>query len=357
MIRAERSRRGRPSAVSADLRAGDAPQFSRGRPARAPCRGVWTLAVPHVAFVVWMLYCDRAMRKQRATELARYRALEDRRAAKALATRPLAFGSREWPPRLRLAGTAARSARRARLALSRSPAASYSAVNSQQPPPSGSATATREPKASGLSRRAKRRRPVRRAPKAQRPFPASVSEPAYCCASASAISSARCVPCHEFVGSNGFVQRVRAGAAAAAVDRDRRNAHVHRDVRVGRSFVERDRQARAPWSPTRRRPRSAASPACGRRRDRRRASCRRSAACFPTACSRPPRRRRSPCGTSRRGTSAPRDRPSACRLPPTPRYGIALTDVPPPMRPTLNVVFGSRGTSKSAMFAIARPSA
>ena len=37
--------------------------------------------------------------------------------------------------------------------------------------------------------------------------------------------------------------------------------------------------------------------------------------------------------------------------------GIALTDVPPPMRPTLNVVFGSRGTSKSATRAIARPSA
>jgi hypothetical protein len=36
-----------------------------------------TLAVPHLAFVVWMLYCDRGMRKQRATELARYRAIRD----------------------------------------------------------------------------------------------------------------------------------------------------------------------------------------------------------------------------------------------------------------------------------------
>jgi hypothetical protein len=36
---------------------------------------VATLAVPHVAFVIWMIYCDRGMRKQRATELARYRAL------------------------------------------------------------------------------------------------------------------------------------------------------------------------------------------------------------------------------------------------------------------------------------------
>jgi hypothetical protein len=33
------------------------------------------LAVPHVASIVWMLYCDRGMRAQRATELARYRAL------------------------------------------------------------------------------------------------------------------------------------------------------------------------------------------------------------------------------------------------------------------------------------------
>ena len=36
-----------------------------------------TLAIPHVAFVIWMLYCDRGMRKQRTTELARYRALRD----------------------------------------------------------------------------------------------------------------------------------------------------------------------------------------------------------------------------------------------------------------------------------------
>jgi hypothetical protein len=35
------------------------------------------MLLPHVAFVVWMIYCDRAMRKQRATELARYRALRD----------------------------------------------------------------------------------------------------------------------------------------------------------------------------------------------------------------------------------------------------------------------------------------
>ena len=37
---------------------------------------LWTLAVPHLAFVVWTLSCDRAMRRQRATELARYRALK-----------------------------------------------------------------------------------------------------------------------------------------------------------------------------------------------------------------------------------------------------------------------------------------
>jgi fatty acid desaturase len=35
------------------------------------------LAIPHLAFIVWMLYCDRGMRKQRTTELARFRALKD----------------------------------------------------------------------------------------------------------------------------------------------------------------------------------------------------------------------------------------------------------------------------------------
>lgn len=35
------------------------------------------LAVPHAGFVLWMLYCDRAMRKQRASDLARYRSLRD----------------------------------------------------------------------------------------------------------------------------------------------------------------------------------------------------------------------------------------------------------------------------------------
>ena len=37
--------------------------------------------------------------------------------------------------------------------------------------------------------------------------------------------------------------------------------------------------------------------------------------------------------------------------------GIEFTDVPPPMRPTLKVVFGSLGTWKSPIAAIARPSA
>jgi hypothetical protein len=31
------------------------------------------LLVPHLAFVIWMLYCDRGMRKQRTSELARFR--------------------------------------------------------------------------------------------------------------------------------------------------------------------------------------------------------------------------------------------------------------------------------------------
>lgn len=34
-----------------------------------------TLAVPHVAFMAWMLYCDRGMRKQRIGDLERFRAL------------------------------------------------------------------------------------------------------------------------------------------------------------------------------------------------------------------------------------------------------------------------------------------
>lgn len=33
------------------------------------------LAVPHVAFLVWMLRCDRGMRRQRATELDRFRTI------------------------------------------------------------------------------------------------------------------------------------------------------------------------------------------------------------------------------------------------------------------------------------------
>ena len=37
---------------------------------------VW-LAVPHATFLVWMLYCDRGMRRQRASDLARYRALRN----------------------------------------------------------------------------------------------------------------------------------------------------------------------------------------------------------------------------------------------------------------------------------------
>lgn len=36
------------------------------------------LAVPHVGFVIWLVYCDVGMRKQRVTELARFRALRER---------------------------------------------------------------------------------------------------------------------------------------------------------------------------------------------------------------------------------------------------------------------------------------
>jgi hypothetical protein len=34
-----------------------------------------TLTVPHVAFIVWLIYCDRGMRKQRRVELTRFREL------------------------------------------------------------------------------------------------------------------------------------------------------------------------------------------------------------------------------------------------------------------------------------------
>ena len=38
---------------------------------------VTTLAIPHLALLVWVLYCDRGMRKQRTSDLARYRALRE----------------------------------------------------------------------------------------------------------------------------------------------------------------------------------------------------------------------------------------------------------------------------------------
>lgn len=36
-----------------------------------------TMAIPHVAFTAWLIYCDRGMRRQRAGELARFRALKN----------------------------------------------------------------------------------------------------------------------------------------------------------------------------------------------------------------------------------------------------------------------------------------
>jgi hypothetical protein len=36
-----------------------------------------TLAVPHLAFVAWMLHCDRGMRRQRQSDLARFRELKN----------------------------------------------------------------------------------------------------------------------------------------------------------------------------------------------------------------------------------------------------------------------------------------
>ncbi|MDO8679791.1 MAG: hypothetical protein Q7R30_14785 [Acidobacteriota bacterium] len=46
------------------------------RPAALPVE-LGTIAVPHIAFVVWLLYSDRAMRTQRTVELARFRELRD----------------------------------------------------------------------------------------------------------------------------------------------------------------------------------------------------------------------------------------------------------------------------------------
>lgn len=44
------------------------------QPAAVPIE-LGALAVPHLAFVVWLIYCDRAMRAQRTVELARFREL------------------------------------------------------------------------------------------------------------------------------------------------------------------------------------------------------------------------------------------------------------------------------------------
>jgi hypothetical protein len=41
------------------------------------------LLVPHLAFVLWMFYCDRGMRKQRAAELARFREIRSALAGRA----------------------------------------------------------------------------------------------------------------------------------------------------------------------------------------------------------------------------------------------------------------------------------
>lgn len=39
-----------------------------------------TMAIPHVAFVVWMLYANHGMQRQRAADLAEYRKIRDSRA-------------------------------------------------------------------------------------------------------------------------------------------------------------------------------------------------------------------------------------------------------------------------------------
>jgi hypothetical protein len=51
------------------------------QPAALPVE-IGMLAVPHVAFVIWLIYCDRAMRAQRPAELARFRELRQSQTAK-----------------------------------------------------------------------------------------------------------------------------------------------------------------------------------------------------------------------------------------------------------------------------------
>lgn len=46
------------------------------RPPAVPVELVM-LAIPHLAFVAWLIYCERAMRTQRAVELARFRELRN----------------------------------------------------------------------------------------------------------------------------------------------------------------------------------------------------------------------------------------------------------------------------------------
>ena len=51
-------------------------------PGPLPIETAW-MAVPHLAFLVWLFRTDRAMRAQRSTELARYRALLQKETTKA----------------------------------------------------------------------------------------------------------------------------------------------------------------------------------------------------------------------------------------------------------------------------------
>ena len=146
-------------------------------------------------------------------------------------------------------------------------------------------------------------------------------------------------------------RRVRACRRAAAVDGDRRNPQADRDVGVGRALVERQPPAPAPASLTRAVATIGASGGMPPARTiphqlllHRQTAAVRPALVFLGQCQRratSESRRRAPPSAAgsaeRRSTSI---HASAA---------IALTDVPPPTRPTLNVVCGSRGTCRSAM--------
>ena len=146
--------------------------------------------------------------------------------------------------------------------------------------------------------------------------------------------------------------------SAAAANRDRGNLQAHRQVRVGRSLAEPAGETQRSGGGQTRSARSAHLPRSTRPADRRRAS-------FTTVITpgRPHRAFSSATAASTACWNLASSAASAAESDDRKSTsiqasdGIAFTDVPPPIRPTLNVVRGSSGTWNSAIFATARPSA